>query len=488
MNLRPYQQKAIEDVRAAMRGGHKRVMLMMPTGSGKTATASEIIRRVADAGGQTLFVVDRVVLVDQAVRHLNHLGLSVGVMQADRTSFNPDDHVIVSSIQTLARREFPISPSLIVIDEAHIMHRAHRDILAKRDLVPVIGLSATPLTSGLGNTFTRLVQGPSISTLVADGHLVPIKAFGPATAAVEAATAGVDKDKKDFVGTQLSKAMRKRELIADIQTTWKQLAGNRPTLVFATDVAHSKEIVNDFLAEGIPAEHIDAHTPQAERDQIFERFKSGQTTILSAVNVLGIGFDCPQAEVAVLARPTLSLAIHLQQLGRVMRPSAGKECALVLDHAGNIARHGLPEDFSLRSLSDREIERKTKRRKERLMSPCPSCGFMLNPSDYECSNCGHERRKKNSVLHRDGALVSFDNATHRSAAQDRKRFFRELRGYIANAGWEDGAAAYKYRERYGDWPPKAWRYLDPLEPSNETIRWIKSNQIAYLRGLQRAAA
>lgn len=492
MQLRPYQLDAIEQLSAGFREGHVRQLLCMATGSGKTATAGAMIRRAAERGNRSLFVVERIELANQAVRHLQSLGLSVGVMQGENTHFTDQDAAIVASIQTLARRGVPDRVKLIVIDEAHIVHKAHEDLLAKRNLIPVVGLSATPLREGLGRIYTNLVQGPRIADLVRDGFLVPVQAFGPAQDKIKASIAGVGTRQqpggRDFISADLSKALNRKELVGDIVSTWKAKAAGLPTLVFAVDIAHSKAIVDDFLSEGVAAEHVDGYADADERRAIIDRFRSGETKVLSSVNVLGIGFDVPSAACAVLARPTLSLALHIQQVGRVMRPAPGKAHALVLDHAANFARHGRPEDFDVEILDDGEIGSRSKGKPPAELAPCSSCGFLLERNRRECPSCGHERRRVADVAVLDGDLVEFGGRERIKVDPDRKSFYLQLRQVGIDRGWSSTAAAAQYRERYGDWPPRAWASYRPQTPDAATLRWVRSRMIAFAKSRSKQAA
>nr|WP_207173461.1 helicase-related protein [Halochromatium glycolicum] len=146
-------------------------------------------------------------------------------------------------------------------------------------------------------------------------------------------------------------------MVGDIITTWKERATDRPTLVFAVDIAHSKAIIEDFVDEGIAAAHLDAYTTADERERIIDAFRTGEIKVLSSVNVLGIGFDYPGASCAILARPTLSEALHMHQMGRAIRKAEGKTDAVILDHAGNTLRFGLPEHFEVPDLGKAYISR-----------------------------------------------------------------------------------------------------------------------------------
>jgi len=491
MELRPYQLEVIAHLSAGFRAGHVRQMLCMATGSGKTATAGEMIRRAAERGNRSLFVVERIELANQAVRHLQSLGLSVGVLQGENTNFSDLDEVVVASIQTLSRRGVPDRVKLIVVDEAHIIHKAHENVLSKRNLVPVVGLSATPLREGLGRIYTNLVKGPRIADLVADGFLVPVQAFGPAQDKITAAVLGVGARRqpggRDFIQGDLSKALNRKELTGDIVSTWQAKAAGLPTLVFAVDIAHSRSIVDDFLAEGVAAEHVDGYAEENERRAIIDRFRSGETLVLSSVHILGIGFDVPAAACAVLARPTLSLALHIQQCGRVMRPSAGKTHALVLDHAANFARHGRPEDFDVEVLDDGEIGVRAKHNRPNELSPCSNCGLLLERSRRECPSCGHERRRVADVTTVDGELIEFGGGQRIRIDLDRCRFYLQLRRVGIDRGWSPTAAAAQYRERFGEWPPRAWNAINPIDPEPSTLRWVQSRMIAFSRRRTRQA-
>ena len=492
MELRPYQIDVVDKLSAGFHDGHLRQILMMATGSGKTATAGEMIRRAAERGNRSIFIVERIELAGQALRHLQSLGLSVGLMQGENTFYRDTDIVIVASIQTLRSRGVPDSIRLIVVDEAHILHKAHQQLLEKYNLIPVIGLTATPLRKGLGQLYTNLVKGPLIRDLVQEGFLVPVKAYGPSQDKIEKIIEGVGVNYqpggRDYINKDLSRAMNRKELIGDIIATWKAKAEGLPTLVFAVDIAHSKSIVDDFRADGVAAEHIDAYTDEAERREIIGRFRSGETTVLSSVNVLGIGFDVPIAACGILARPTLSLALHIQQVGRVMRPAGGKAHALILDHAANFARHGRPEDFDVEILDDGEIATKATRRTSEELKPCSACGFLLEASRRECPACGHERRRVADVHYVDGDLEEIGGPGRISVQAEQKSFYLQLRQIGIDRGYKPGWPAAKFRNKFGDWPPRTWSHLAPVLPSPATLRWVKSEQIRWAKARERQAA
>ncbi len=342
--LYTFQEEAVNALRRGYRDGHRCQLLALATGAGKTVVATHMIRSAAQKGRTSMFVVAQLELIEQTARHLDELGLKVGVLQGGQTALHPDDECTVASIQTVRSRGAPPA-GFVIIDEAHVLHRAHIDLMCAWDAVPFIGLSATPLRPDLGRHFTHLVRGPSIAWLTEHGFLVPVRAFCPSARTLDAVLGGLAVRRGDFVEAELAQAMNRTELVGDIVRTWQDKGENRPTLAFAVSIEHSKAIVADFQAAGVQAAHLDAYTPKEARKETIAAFRAGNLRVLSSVNVLGIGFDVPDAACAILARPTLSEALHMQQMGRVIRKAQDKAEALILDHAGNTVRFGLPQHF-----------------------------------------------------------------------------------------------------------------------------------------------
>lgn len=274
-------------------------------------------------------------------------------------------------------------------------------------------------------------------------------------------------------------------------TTWEQKASGRPTIVFCVDRAHSKAVCDDFVTAGIPAEHIDMATPEDERTAMFARYRRGETKVLCSINVLAVGFDETSASCAVLARPTLSLALHVQQIGRVMRPHDGKHDALVLDHAGNVLRHGKVEDFDPPELSeiDRRSDKKRKTQDETDCFPCPSCRALMSPGQRVCAECGHEVARKSIVHFVPGELTEDRSAPYqRKSVSEMRDLYLQARWIYRSRGKNEGTAFYLIKDEFGFKPPWAWRDLAPVEPSNEALRLVRSRAIKYRKAQQRAEA
>lgn len=500
--LYPHQQQAIDDLRAEIMRGYTRLILAMSTGSGKTVVASEIARSAAAKGKQVLFVVHLTELVSQAVDAFSRMGLSVGILRGDDTHFLTTDDVIVASIQTIRARSAPSWVELVLIDEAHVLHQAHKQLIAEWTTVPFIGLTATPFRSGLGQHFQRIVRGPSLDWLTTNGFLVPARCFAPAMDAVDEAlshvSTGNTPEGKDYKQSELGEAMNQRRLVGDIVSTWKAEGENRSTLCFAVDKAHSRSIVDDFNAAGITAAHIEDRTKRRERNKLIAAFKQGEIKILSSVTVLATGFDAPNASCLILARPTLSESLHIQQIGRGLRtfPDGGKTDCKVLDHAGNLLRHGPPASIELPAALDSrsERERAAKKRAKSERDPfisCSSCHFVFERGPEVCPHCGIDAPQppRRTVISIDGALVEYGSGkTKRKASVDEiKRWYRGFLWICDERGYKRGAAFHYTREKFvGFSPPPDWRDLQPEPPADDVTRWMKARRIRYAKAKRRA--
>lgn len=236
-DLYPHQEKLIDELRQGFAQGHKRQLLALATGGGKTVVAAHLARLAVAKGHKALFVVDRIELVAQATRTFGEIGLNVGILQGENTNFSRNDDIIVASIQTIRARQAPDWAHLVMIDECHILHKTHIQLMERWTAVPFIGLSATPLRRGLGRHFTNLVRGPSIRWLTDNGFLVPVRGFAPASDAVADALKAVKVRGGDYIETELGRAMNQASLVGDIVTTWQERGEDRQTLVFATSIA-----------------------------------------------------------------------------------------------------------------------------------------------------------------------------------------------------------------------------------------------------------
>jgi DNA repair protein RadD len=378
--LRDYQRSALEGVRTELRRGHKRVVLVAPTGSGKTTIASEMIRSAEAKGNSVLFVAHRRELIEQAVARLAEHGIDAGVIMAGH---KPKDRATqVASIQTLVRRENPPA-SVVVVDECH--HARAKTYAETLDAYPdaaVIGLTATPWRSdglGLAELFRAVVVAATPKQLIASGHLCDYA--GKRYIAPD--LTGVRTVAGDYEERGLAIACSAAQVVGDIVGKYCEHAMGKRAVLFASSIDNSKHLVALLKERGIKAEHLD-HTMGSERAGIVARVRSGETTLISNVGILTEGVDIPELQVAILARPTKSLALYLQMVGRVMRPKADGSKAWLHDHGGNIERHGLPD-----ALRDYSLESDTKKAAQPGLKTCEQCMAIFD-GPWPCPQCGFE--------------------------------------------------------------------------------------------------
>jgi len=489
LKLREYQTEALESLRGELRDGKKRLILYSPTGSGKTECAIALIKGAESKGKRTLFVCNRVQLVTQSSRRLHKAGLVHGVVQG-ANSFGSWNRILVCSIQTLASRGFPEDIDLIIVDEAHgaAGSSAYRELLFSAQ-VPVIGLTATPFSRGLGKHYDELggplfediVVAATIRELIDLGFLVDIEIYAPGEPNLD----GVKITAGDYNEKELGERVDRSELIGDIVTHWKLLAGGKPTVCFATNIAHSQHIVDEFNKAGIRAEHIDCNSGDDERAEVLRRFENGTTTVVSNVSVLAEGWDMPACEVMILARPTRSLARYIQMAGRILRPADGKTRALMLDHSGSAKRLGFPTDDLPLILCDGKPQKKATReeeakKEEALPQPCPNCHYMKAAKVFRCPRCGHEPRKPSTVATRAGELVKL--ARKNPTPDDKQNVYSQLFSIQKEKGYADGWTAHKYREYFGVWPKNMQDIAAP--PTPEVKGFLTSRAIAYAKRKQ----
>lgn len=490
VTLRPYQEKAISALRTRIAQGRRRLVLVAPTGSGKTVMASAMVKGATARGLRVLFLAHRKELIDQSCSKLALFEVPCGVLMADDPRRDDYHAVQVASVATLVRRLGKLPPAnLIVVDECHHATSAsYRKVVDAYPDAIVIGLTATPWRTdkqGLADIYEDSVLAASVRELMDTGALVEADYFAyDAPDLHDVGMVAGEYNQKD-----LALACNTSVLVGSIVREYEQHARGRSAIVFPVNIEHSKRLVDEFNAAGYAAEHIDCETPKAERTSAMERFRTGALTILSSVGVLTEGFDAPRAEVCILARPTKSLSLHLQMIGRVLRPFAGKQRALVHCHAGNLLRHGFADDersYALTATPDRVVAAHT----------CPACFNVFRALKAgHCPNCGTlialpeersnatARDQKEQV---DGRRISADEIRRmreggaradltdrqltraaRSTQAERYAEHKRLVAVAQQKGFKPGFVSHQFRQVFGVWPRITDRALYDATPAAE---------------------
>ena len=416
--LRPYQQQFIDDVGYEFQQGKTRVCGVAPCGAGKTIMTGWMARGTALAGRRVVFMVHRQELIDQTSATFTAMGIRHGVVAANAPK-DYDIPVQVASVQTLTHRldQMP-RPDFLICDECHhIVANTYRKIIDHWN-PNVLGVTATPERiggKGLGDVFQSLVIGPSVSDLIGWGNLSPYDYFAPPN---EFKPDEVRVKFGEYVKSDLLTQVDDADVIGDIVKNYQRLAAGKRAICYCIHRAHSEHVAKMFNAAGIPAMHIDGDTHKSIRAQAIRDFRNGKIQILSNAELLGEGFDVPKMEAVILARPTASLTLYIQQAMRAMRPDAdnpGKR-AIIIDHVGNVFRHGMPDD-------EREWSLETKKKKQqRTMSvkTCPQCFTAMYSTVKECPVCGHvfAVTEERSVKEADGQLLKIDEVRRKQKRQE----------------------------------------------------------------------
>ena len=467
LRLFDYQQRAVDQLREAMQQGKNRVVLCIPTGGGKTECAAQIVREAIAKGKRILCLVERKTLAVQLYERLTRYidSKHIGIAQGENT-LNQFAQCLVATIQTLSNRDHLRADwDLVIVDEAHLMYEEATKIVANAPFA--IGLTATPRAE-MGIAYNGMITPVDITELIAIGQLVPVRAFCPSTMSYD----NVKMLVGDFSAKDMGDAAM--ALHGDIVHHWRELASDRPTVVFAATVAAAEDLLAMMLDEGIRAEMVIAKTETDERSDITERLISGETQVVINVGVLTAGWDCPEVSCVVFARGTASEALFMQMIGRGLRAAEGKSDLLVLDHAGNMIRHGFPEEYRAPQLSFKLTKKREKAEKsseEQLAAVCPACSAAMHPGQMKCENCGYERKRRPVIKVVEDRLVEVvidEKARARrqreQAKEDAKRLrvierdlmrqhrFNELLGVCEVKGWREGYARHLYYGLFKRYP------------------------------------
>jgi superfamily II DNA or RNA helicase len=352
-----------------------------------------------------------------------------------------------------------------------------------------IGLSATPWAKGMSKHWDRMIVVSTPRKLIDEGYLSDFKFYAPASPDLT----GVKTLGGDFKQDDLSRAMNKIKLVADIVTTWIERAKERPTLCFAVDCAHALSIQKQFEQAGISAGYIDAYTEVEEREAMIERLRTGDLKVICNVGTMTTGVDAPFVSCIILARPTKSEMLYLQIIGRGLRLSEGKDHCLILDHSDTGIRLGLPDqieyyDFYESSTEERRRELKKKNKGPKEPKPCPKCQFLRMPGEVSCLACGFTPQRQSRIVCQSGELVELGKNGKATGQQstyvEKQEFWSGLLYYAAEREYKRGWASYKFKEKFGTWPDGLRDY--ETYPTQQVLSFIRSRNIAWAKGKARS--
>jgi DNA repair protein RadD len=496
--LRDYQHEAITRIQAAILEGQRRILLVLPTGAGKTVTIAELILSYVDKGKPVVIVVHREELIAQMAEKLDELGIDYGIIKAGYPA-RTEALVQLCSIQTLharavrsSRIEIP-SAALVVFDEAHhAVANTWFDVAAHyiETNAVILGMTATPCRGdgrGLGNVFEVMIEGASVARLTADGWLVPAVVFAP----YKPDLTGVRIRAGEYAENEVADVMNQQKLVGDIVLHYFRLNPvRRRTVVFAVNVAHAVSICNGFRDAGVLAEVVHGGTPLDERRAMLAKLECGGIDVVVNCQVLTEGWDAPAVSCLILARPTKSMGLFRQMVGRVLRPYPGKTDALVIDHAGAVFEHGFVDDEVEWTLhQDQRARNKSHASRQpqtvRELKACPECGAIRTAGE-PCPACGWRpvpKAKTIEVIDGDLEKLERDKSSKKRdlSSAEKEAWHRQLTWIGRERNYKPTWPAVQYREKFGAWP--ASRNVAPMMPTEEVRRWVKSRMIAYAKGM-----
>lgn len=393
ITLRDYQFDIKGRVRDAFGRGRRKVLMVLPTGGGKTIVFSDIAYDVAERSKYVLVLAHRIELLEQCGNKLYANGLTFGFLNP---KYTPDRnaHIQVGTMQTVIKRlkQLGITPDLIIIDEAHrSLSKTYQDICNHFNKALVLGVTATPIRGDglpLGTFYEEMVVGPSMKYLIERGALVQPIIYGSTE---EIDLKGVDTTGNgDFNMKKLDKKMNTPGVTGDAVAHYKSICPHMPAVAFCVSIDHAKNTAEDFNAAGFKFRHIDGSMDGREREYILEQVRLREIDGITSVDLVSEGFDAPILQCGIMLRPTKSEGLYIQQGGRILRTYPGKEFGIILDHANLWMMHEpLTEDREWTL----DVEEYKKRKRERLergvkMKQCPKCYHVHEPAPV-CPKCKH---------------------------------------------------------------------------------------------------
>lgn len=466
MKLFPHQQKAIRDVATGWEQTNK-VCLQLPTGSGKTFTGLQIVKKFQSS----IFIVHRKELLKQTAQAYDRAGIKYGFIAAGFSARPPEDtNHFIAMKETLLRRMDSFDsfqPELIVCDEAHLcMSKGYEKIFKKylsepneynfwQGLKPskLLGLTATPERldgKGLDGAFSTLVTGPSVRELIDGKYLADYDLYGSKTGID---VKGIKIKMGDFDKVALEERACSNAIVGNAVKEYEKLLKGKQAIVFAAGLKHSQAVADAFNAAGYAAMHVDGTTPDEERSEALEKFKRKELLLLCNYGLFIEGVDVPDCSGVILLRPTKSKTVYLQSIGRALRVKADGSRAVIIDHANNWRRHDLPcaaREWTLKGRTKNDDS-------SIAVKMCHACSRVIKRIAMKCHICGAtqkiEKPKEKKLSFVEGELEKI--TVLKFGDQNFKKLMREsktLKDYQAigkRLNYKPGWAFYKWKERYG---------------------------------------
>ena len=486
--LRPYQVDLINDLYRKLNEGHKRVAIVAGTGAGKTVISGQICAHAEGAGKRLMFLVHLDVLVGQTFEKMESFGLHCGFIKAGWEE-NRDAPIQIASIQTMAKRRWwqEWVPDVVFYDEGHItlFSQVGKKVLKTFPNAVHLVMTATPERLGkeqLGDYMDALVASPVPSDLQQRGFLAVMKYYSMPADGV-ANLKEVKTVRGDYDEAGLKNACDRPELIEKIVREWRRLCPGKRTIAFCVDIEHARHVADAFNAAGILSTTVEGGTPIKDRKRMYAELREEKILVLTSCNVISIGFDEPSVEVGLMLRPTQSSALHLQQIGRVMRisPQTGKQYGIILDQAGNLERLGFPEDITDYYLPVKKDGGGDG--KPPPVKPCPQCGRIVLSFIAKCPDCGHQWITERPLNLED--MVEIYSADQAHQINDIPTLIELFHSHRRRAYFRRNAPTWAERsfwEQCGRWPKDEWCYGSILG-----ARPTPTQMLEYFEYLQKSA-
>ena len=495
--LWPHQIRAKGELRQAMKMGHKRVVLQIATGGGKTRLCAEIILDALKKGSKVVFAVPLKALVDQTVREFQEAGIKdIGVIQAQHAMTDWMAPVQVASIQTLIRRPLP-EADLIIIDECHIFYRGLWKCVDSEQWKDkfVIGLSATPWAKGMGRRWGCLVICGTTAELIDSGVLchyrimVPPDEFKPDRSKVQV------KD-GEFVDDSAITALSEPKLVGNVVNTWLEYGPGCETFLYGQNCAHAKDMQKEFQNAGINCGYIDGDSEEDEILDMWKKYDSHEYPVVASVGCLVAGID-KRVQCIILDMMTKSIIKYMQIVGRSFRTNGDPDkVALILDHGGNTLVLGEPRNIQYDHLDMSKPSDKGSAYQGEKEPPkpreCKHCHHIINRAAKTCPYC-HEALvpvKDSDVIHEEGELVEFGSHKKKKervyTMEEKQDWYSGFLHIAQERGKSEGFAAHRYRDKFKVWPNQLKK--EPKPPSFEVEQFDRHCRIAWAKSQKKKEA